>query len=123
MDRTLSHDSCTDWLLWGELKLPFGVDAHSRINAWLSDVLNPLQLYVDFFNKIWKSAEDAAARNMQTERVLKDQHIQLLLYIPASRPLNLKTWGFFRIEKVESAEENENPCDHSIELYLYLEGQ
>jgi hypothetical protein len=123
MDRPISQDSGTYWQLLGELKLPFGVDAHPRINAWLANVLSPLYLPADFLNKIWKSAEEVAARNIQTERMLKDQHIQLLLYVPASRPLNLKTWGFFRIEKVQSALENENPCDHSIEFYLYLEGQ
>jgi hypothetical protein len=114
--------SDTDWQILGELELPFGVDAGSVINTWLSDVLTSLYLHVDFFNKIWKSAEDAAARSMQAQRVLKDQHIRFLLFIPARRPLNLKTWGFFCIEKAKPAGENKNPCEHSIEFYLYLEG-
>ena len=53
--------------------------------------------------------------------MLKHQHTHLLIYIPANRLENRGTWGFFRIEKVGT--ENGNLRDHSIEFYLYLEGQ
>jgi hypothetical protein len=121
----LSHDtpSLTGWQKLGELELPVGSSAVERINAWLSHILIPLHLHVDFLNKVLQSAQDVAARLKQTEMVIKYQHTCLLLYIPENRPLNVQTWGFFRIEKVETAAENENSCDRLIEFYLFLEGQ
>lgn len=112
-----------DWQIVGELELPFGVDAHSMISAWLLEVLAPLHLDVGFLNKVLRSAEDAAARAMRTETVMKYQHTHLLIHIPVSRPASLQTWGFFRIDKVEPGVDNANFRDHSIEFYLYLERQ
>lgn len=37
-----------DWQIVGELELPFGADAHSLIDAWLSEVLARLHLHVIF---------------------------------------------------------------------------
>lgn len=122
-DQAISHGSGTDWQVLGELELPLDGDAHSKISIWLSEVLSPLQLHAGFLNKVLTSAEDAAARAMQTETVMKYQHTYLLIYISAGRPLNAQTWGFFRIDKVERAAKNENFRDHSIEFYLYLEGR
>jgi hypothetical protein len=115
--------SNTAWRIVGELELPFCMDAHSMISAWLSEVLTPLQLHVGFLNKVLRSAEDAAGRAMRSEMVMKYQRTRLLIYVPADRPSNAQTWGFFHIEKVEPAVEIENSRAHSIEFYLYLEGQ
>jgi hypothetical protein len=122
-NQLLSQGASTDWQVLGELELPFGVDAGSVIKAWLSDVLTPLRLHVDFLNRVLESAEKAAARAIQTGSVMKHQCTHLFIYIPVHQPSNLQTWGFFRIEKVEIAVERENSHDHSIEFYLYLEGQ
>lgn len=122
-DQPLAHGSSTGWQIFGALELPFGVDAHSTIHAWLTEVLLPLKLPLAFLDKILISADGLATRMMQTGTVMDIQHTHLLIYIPANRPLNGQTWGFFRIEKVDPAEKIENPCNHSIEYYLYLEGQ
>jgi hypothetical protein len=73
-------------------------------------------------NKVSKSAWEAATRAMQTEQVNKFDHIHLLVFAPKCPGSKGQTWGFFRIEKVEIAPENENPGRHSIEFYLYPEG-
>jgi hypothetical protein len=121
-DRAISYGSGTDWQIVGELELPLGVDAHSRINAWLLDVLTPLHLHIDFLTKVLKSAEDATERSIQTETVMTYRHTHLLIYVPANRPLNAQTWGFFRIEKAATSAENELSPAHSIEFYLFHEG-
>jgi hypothetical protein len=113
----------TDWQVLGEFELPFGENAHSMIDAWLSEALAPLHLHVSFQDKVLRSAASAAAHAMQTETGIKHQHTHLLVYIPISRPANVRTWGFFRIDKLEPAAEKQGSSDHSIELYLYLEGQ
>lgn len=120
--QSLSDGSGTDWQIVGKLELPFGVDAHSMINAWLRDVLTPLHLDVDFLNQIRRSAEDVAVRALQPATVMNYQHTHLRIYIPANRPLNVPSWGFFRIEKVETAAGNKHARAHSIEFYLFLEG-
>ena len=119
----IANDSDSGWHLFGELELPIGMDTHSTVNAWLLKTLAPLNLHTDFLHKVLKSAEDAAVRAMQTEAVLNRQHTYILIYIPACRPMNVQTWGFFRIEKVGMAAKNEDSPDHSVEFYLYLEGQ
>ena len=122
-DISLHHTSMTGWQLLGELELTVNPDASQVVSEWLMVTLDPLHLYTDFTSKIVKSAEEAAARAMQSETVLKYQHTHLLIYIPANRSANGGTWGFFRIEKMGTDAENRNSRDHSIEFYLYLEGQ
>ena len=122
-DVSLHHASPADWELLGELQLTVSLDAIQAVSEWLAVTLDRLQLYTDFTTKILKSAEEAAARAMQSEIVMKYQHTHILIYIPTSRPAAGGTWGFFRIEKVGTDTENGNPRDHSIEFYLYLEGQ
>ena len=112
-----------NWQLLGELELRIDTGADSSIGEWLMEILKPLHLSKDFTGKIVKSAEEAIVRAMQSETVMKQQHTHLLIYIPADRPANGGTWGFFRIEKVGTEAENENPRDHAIEFYLYLEGR
>jgi hypothetical protein len=52
--QSISNISKTGWQIIGELELPFGVDAHSTINIWLSEVLAPLHLHVGFLSKVLK---------------------------------------------------------------------
>lgn len=121
--QPISRNPDTDWQILGEIELPLGVNAYLILDAWLLDALIPLNLYADFLNKIRKSAEDVAARAMQTEMVIQPQRTRFLILIPANRPLDVQTWGFFRIEKVGLAAENENSPNHTIEFYLFPEGQ
>jgi hypothetical protein len=116
------YRSSVDWQLLAELEMTSGMDAGSVIGAWLPDILMPLCLHVDLLKKLLASAENAAARATHREMVMKYQHTHLLIYIPANRPLNIQTWGFFRIEKVEPAVGTNTSRAHTIEFYLYLEG-
>lgn len=122
-DQPLAHNPDTDWRILGELELPLGTTADSIFNAWLSDVLASLHLHADFLSKILESAEDVTARAVQTEMATQSQRTHLLIFIPANRPLEIQTWGFFRIEKVELVAENKNSPNHIIEFYLFPEGQ
>ena len=121
-DASLHHSSTADWQLLGELQLTVSPNTSQAVNEWLRATLGPLHLYVDFTGMVIKSAQEAAARAMESEIVKKYHHTHLLIYIPADRTANGGTWGFFRIEKVGTEAENGNPRDHSIEFYLYLEG-
>ena len=109
------------WQMLGELELPIDVSVSTAIHAWVMEVLGPLRLRADFLNKLSASAQEAAARALQMDNVSESGHIHLVAFAPAHVTAKAGTWGFFRIEKFESGVSNTSP-DHTIELYLYLEG-
>jgi len=94
------------------------------INTWMREKLSLLKLEADFINRILKSALDSARRFMESEHAgAKLGHIHILVVAPLGHKLEEKTWGFFRIEKLESTREAINPPDHYIEFHLYFEGE
>ena len=112
-----------DWQLLDELELPVGssMDDKININVWLTEILSPLELPTDFFNRVLSSAQDAIARPMQVVARTQLAHIYLLIFAPRENASNGKSWGFFRIEKGEMSIANKNRCSHLIEFYLYVE--
>ena len=121
-DARLPHQPAPspNWELLGELELRLNAKLDPTVGEWLAVTLSPLNLSMDFTSNIVKSAEEAAARAIQSETMIKHEHTHLIIYVPADSPAQGRTWGFFRIEKVGT---NGSPLDHSIEFYLYLEGQ
>ena len=112
--------SGTDWQVLGNLELPIGSGTDDVIASWLVETLSPLNLHTDFLNKVLKSAQEATARAMQAEVVIQFKHVHLLVFAPPDHTPSSDNWGFFRIEKVENARDQDYP-NHAIEFYLYLE--
>ena len=119
----IANDPNSDWHVFGEFELLTGVDTRSGVKAWLLETLAPLDLHVAFLNKVLKSANESAMHVLYSETLIENQPIRFLIYIPLYHPVNTQTWGFFRIEKVEIAAKNEISPVHTVEFYLYLEGQ
>lgn len=114
----------SSWQILEELELPLDSDGAGVINTWLKEILNPLRLHTDLINRILKSAQDAVARaRASIGSEIENGHIHLLVLVPRDHKTDAKTWGFFRIEKLASIGRDRNPLDHSIEFYLYIEGQ
>lgn len=114
--------SGADWQVLGELELPIGSERAGVIDTWMREKLDPLKLQVDFMNRILKSAQDAVGRFTESKGDRAEiGHIHILVFAPLSNKLDEKTWGFFRIEKLESVREAKNPPDHYIEFHLYFE--
>ena len=111
------------WQLLGELELPVEVNTDNTIHAWLTEVLDPLNLSADLLNRILKSAQDAATRVWQAEPGMELEHIHLIIFVPPDHTSTGQTWGFFRIEKIENTVEGKAAHDHAIEFYLYVDGQ
>ena len=112
----------TGWQLLDELELPVGssMDEPIDINVWLTEILSPLELHIDFFKRVLSSAQEAIARAMHIVPMTELTYIHLLIFVPAERTSNRQMWGFFRIEKIGDSSEPGTPSNHSIELYLYL---
>jgi hypothetical protein len=113
--------SRTDWQVLGKLELPMGSSADDAIESWLVETLGLINLRTDSLNKVLKSAQEVAARAMQSEALVQFKHVHLLVFAPTERALEGQSWGFFRIEKIDRGGDNANP-DHTVEFYLYLEG-
>lgn len=118
----MQNKDTTDWQLLGQLELPVASNADDSTRIWLMEILGPLNLPVDFLNKILKSTQDSATRAMQAEPLIKFEHIHLIIFVPSAQTSKGRTWGFFRIEKIEKVTADDSPPDHAIEVYLYLEG-
>jgi hypothetical protein len=88
----------------------------------LKEILNSLNLHEDFLNKIIGSTRQTAARLMRTDAEPKLEHIHLLVFAPSKRTSNNQTWGFFSVERLENKSEDDIAHDHTVEIYLYVEG-
>src|SRR6185503_101176 len=108
----------TDWQILGQLRLPVGSNADDPIRIWLMEILAPINLPVNFLDKILKSAQDSARRAMQAESLMKFEHIHLIIFVPSGHVSKRRTWGFFRIEKIENVTADYRLPDHAIEFYL-----
>ena len=122
-DPTHTHPLSPDWQILGELELPVGLNANGALQTWLTELLAPLGLHTDFLNKVLRSAQDSTERAPQPSTEMTLGHVHLSIFAPHLYTSKGKTWGFFRIEKIESATADKNFPDHAIEYYLYLEGQ
>ena len=117
-DSSLHSISSAGWRLLGEFKLSSAADP--VVSPWLDVILRPLELQADFIAKVVKSAQAAITRLMQLEDSAPLDHLHILVFVTADLEVKRQSWGFFRIEKVGTAEGNAHH-DHTIELYLYLE--
>jgi hypothetical protein len=122
-NTSLPQTSRADWQLLGEIQLPARSNHDDTMYTWLIEILSPLQLHMTLLNKILQSAKETAARVMHSETTMKFEHIHLLVFVPVDHTSQGQTWGFFRVEKVESAKPHKDLPDHAVEFYLYLEGQ
>jgi len=123
-DPSHTQNHHPEWQFLGELELPAaGVNLDETIRTWLTGLIDPLALHGDFLNRILKSAQDAGTRAFQGDAAGKADHIHLVIYGPREQGSKTGTWGFFRVEKVRNSAEGQSSAAHSIEFYLYREGQ
>lgn len=122
-DPSPKNLSGTGWHLLGELELGIDENANSAVRAWITEIIDPLDLDMDFLKRVLRSAQDAVARAAHGDLAeSRFEHLHLFLFAPMDHQMLGGTWGFFRIEKVGMSTQRENSHDLSIEFYLYLEG-
>jgi len=119
-----NESSSAEWQILGGVELPVGAEASGRSDVWQAETLLPLKLHADFFDKIMKSAQQAIVRLSYPARAeIAWEHIRLLIFVPAENLSKGQNWGFFRIEKTESAATDESSPTHVVEFFLYREEQ
>jgi hypothetical protein len=119
---SLSLTPDTDWQILGELELPLNFDPNIAIETWIMDTLSPLGLNAELVRKVLKSAQDSAARARPPESSAQEfEHIDFLALASKDYSSKRSTWGFFRIEKMESSPTGREHKRHSIEFYFYRE--
>jgi hypothetical protein len=112
----------TDWQISGELQLAVGTNPDATIRQWLMKILEPFRLSEEYLSKILKSIEDAASRVMSPETVGGQfEHLDIVILTPAGQPSGRQTWGFFRLERMESKAKSMDSKSYHIEYYLYPE--
>ena len=114
-----THDPSADWQILGELELPVSTSVEEALYTWLTKTIHPLNLQAELLNKIIVSAQDAIARAIHAEILLKFEHIHLTIFVPSKREEKEQAWGFFRLEKIEDSKEKLTGGDHTVEFYLY----
>ena len=89
---------------------------------WLKETLNSLNLREDFLHRILDSTKKTVVRVLQADVKVKLEHVHLLVLAPSNRTSQQQTWGFFSVERLKDTEEGIVANEHTLEIYLYVEG-
>lgn len=117
----MSVSSPSSWYMLGELVLSTGSSPDELISAWLTELLAPLDLHENFLKRVLESAQNYIGRVQSPDVSVPISHIHLSIFGPNERTSKGQTWGFFRIEKLDSAEHHVTHPNHTVEFYLYRE--
>jgi len=118
--RTDNHE--TDWQILGELELPVGLSVDDKIHTWLTEILSPLNLSTEFFERFLKSAQASASHAMGAKGSVQLGQVHISILMLQVHSLVGKSWGFFQIERIDNKADDVDAHEHAIDFYLYVEG-
>jgi hypothetical protein len=113
----------SDWQILGELKIPIGVNTVDVIQSWLGKVLAPLNSSINFLTKVIQASQDSFTQALQLDSAKKIGQIHLSVFVPYEPFSEGRTWGFFYISKIGIQVEDIATHEHTIDFYLYVEGE
>ena len=119
--HTQNHPA-SNWQILGELELSVGASADDTLTMWLKETLNSLNLGEDFPHRILESTQKTVARVLQADVKVKLEHVHLRVLAPSNHTSQQQTWGFFSVERLNDTEEGNVANEHTLEIYLYVEG-
>ncbi len=110
------------WKKVGEWKLSAEKNTYESIFTRLEMILAPFNLSSDFIRGI------VLTINKVVTRIPQDNHtrvksVQLSFYVPSGQIPKGKTWGFFNTERVRYGDDSTGMIEHTINFYLFVEGQ
>lgn len=122
-DTSHTHNHpALNWLILGDLELSAQVNSKDTLELWLKEITKPLDLHTDFLNRILNSAHQTVVRLLRPDAETKLDHIHLVVFAPSNHTLKKLIWGFFSVERLEDTKEGTVANNHTIEIYLYKEG-
>ena len=122
-DTPFSKRPRNSWQILGELELSVNSNAELTVSKQLTTILIPLDLPAAFLNNVLRSAADCMAHTLQTNGEVILPHIHLSIFVPNDLNSDGRNWGFFRIEKMDSKDQDKEHPHLEAEFYLYVEGQ
>lgn len=122
-DSNLNDAPRPGWQRLAALDLPGDSDLKSTVRRWLEQVLLPLDLQADLFAKIAASAQEAVRRGRDADPLLDSPHLHLVIFVPEGRAHQVQSRGFFRVQMADAPSEGGSTSGHTIQFYLYDEGE
>jgi hypothetical protein len=121
-DTTHTSKSEPGWHLLSQLDLPVGININDTLRSWLLEVVNPLNLPIEFLNRLSISIQDSISRALECDPGTKIGRTQISVFMPHDLASNGKNWGYFHTEKNGGRETDGTIFDHRMDIYLYVEG-
>jgi hypothetical protein len=112
-----------NWQTLGEFELPIDASTDAAVHAWLAEILVHLNLSSDFLERVLKSAQESVGHTFQSDAENVLSHIHISILVPCGHIPSGRSWGFFRIERIEASEDSSDERHHAIDFYLYVEGE
>lgn len=99
------------------------MNTYDAIHSWLVKILTPLNLSMNFLDRILQSSQDSVVQALQPDSAMTIGYIHLSVFIPYEPVSEGKTWGYFHIAKIGNQVEDIATHDHEVNFYLYVEGE
>ncbi len=108
------------WQAAGQVLLPANPGERMEARSRLVEKLDPLQLPEEFVHRIETSVRQILER--VDTREPRFDHVRLFIFVPVDYKANRGSWGFFRIERIDSSDAGRFR-GHAVDLYLYPDGK
>jgi len=118
-----THTQNPGWQTLGVLELPVNVHMEETAVKWLEEILAPLNLATKFLERFSQFTQTLVTRAREVYAMTQLNHIHISILVPHKHSLKGKSWGFFHIERIENQAEDIQSQDHTIDIYLYVEGE
>jgi hypothetical protein len=110
------------WQTLGKLEIAVEASMEDEIRAWMVELLLPLNLSTEFYNRFLRSAQASARRALGANLSSRLTHIHLSILVQHKQSPKGKSWGFFQIERTGNHSGDVAAGEHAIDFYLYIEG-
>ena len=117
-----TYERESDWQTIGELDLSVDISTDDVIRAWLTKILNILDLSTEFFERFLKSAQASVTRALGAKGSVPLRYVHISILAQNKHHLTGKSWGYFQIERIDTKVDSVDVQEHAIDFYLYVEG-
>ena len=99
-----------------------GIGTTDAVRTWLTEILIPLSLSIDFLKRFLNTAQASVVRAAGTGVLASRVNVHISIFVPKLNSSTGTSWGFFQIERIEMKSDAVDVHIHAIDFYLYVEG-